>query len=136
MKGAAEPSLIHYKGKKDDWIVFIDDVDQYNEWKAAQQQADEAGDESVPDEDKDTTKNEKWDVPLFVTGKDEVFVTHKHGPQGTKDSASKTDVAAEFDSEDKTLAIKQILLKGNLVESKFPERQGPKNDSNGPMGAH
>jgi len=128
MKGAAEPTLIHYHGDHDDWIIFIDDVEQYNVWKQAQQQLDADADEEADDS--------SFDVPLFVTSKDEVFVTHKHGPQGPKNAASKIEVSIEFGTDDKRLAIKQILLKGNLVESKFPERQGPKNDSNGPMGAH
>jgi len=130
MKGAAEPTIVHFRGEKDDWVVFIDEPDQYKEWKQAQQ--DDAKDEQQADDAKDA----KFDVPLFVEGKDAIFVTNSHGPQGTKNTASKSMIASEFGTEDKSLAIKHILLKGTLVEIKMSERQGSKNDSMGAMSAH
>jgi len=127
MKGGAERPCVQWRGKNGDWVLFIDDVDQYKEWKAAQQQADAA------DDDADDAKDASFVVPSFVIGKDEIFVTDKHSPQGT---ASIVKIAAEFETENKKQAIRRILLEGTVVEAKFPERQGPKNDSMGSMAAH
>jgi hypothetical protein len=130
MKGSAELTFVHFRGNTDDWILFIDDVEQYNEWK----QTEQAG-ASKDDADAET-EDAGFVVPLFVTGKDEIFITHKHGAQGKKDVASKVEIAAEFGTENRNVAIKQILLQGNLMESKLQERQGSKNDSIGAMSAH
>jgi len=131
MKGAAESTIVHFRGKTDDWVVFINEPEQYKEWKQAQQA--NAADEQQAD---DKAKDEKFDVPLFVDGKNQVFVTNKHGRQGTKNAASDMEVENEFGTRDKDLAIKHILLKGTLVEIQMPERQGSKNDSKGAMSAH
>jgi hypothetical protein len=31
-RGEATQSKIHYKGKQDDFLVFVDDVDTYKKW--------------------------------------------------------------------------------------------------------
>lgn len=33
-RGEATKSKIHYKGKTDDFLVFVDDVDTYKKWQS------------------------------------------------------------------------------------------------------
>jgi hypothetical protein len=53
-RGEAQQTKVHYKGKEDDFIVFIDDAKQLKEWKS---------DKSIP-------------LAQFV-GSFKVFVSHK-----------------------------------------------------------
>jgi len=152
MKGAAESTFIHFRGKHDDWILFIDDANQYKEWKAQQhdalkqeqleQQEQEEQEEQQEQQEQQVhsvgadaavalAEDTSFVIPLFVIGKDAIFITHNRGKQGTKDSASKVEIANEFGTENRNVAIKQILLQGTLDEGKFPERQGSRNDSFG-----
>ncbi|KUI66613.1 hypothetical protein VM1G_01813 [Cytospora mali] len=113
MKGATEQVKVHYKGSEDDFIIFIDDLDTYKSWKS---------DKSIP-------------LAHFVSAF-KIFVTHQQGAQGAHDSASKGQLESEFGTSKDDEVIKAILEKGNVQESSMPERQGPKNDSQGPMVAH
>lgn len=36
MKGGASQNKIHYQGKSEDFLVFVDDVEVYNTWKKGQ----------------------------------------------------------------------------------------------------
>ncbi|KAI1333383.1 shwachman-Bodian-diamond syndrome protein [Xylariaceae sp. FL0255] len=105
-KGEATSIKVHYKGSDEDFIIFVDDLETFKKWQS---------DKSVPM------------VQFVSTFK--VFVTHKHGKQGQLDDASKATLSAEFGTENEDEVIKQILEKGNVQESQFPERGGPKNDS-------
>ncbi|TLS25492.1 hypothetical protein PpBr36_07734 [Pyricularia pennisetigena] len=112
-KGEAVTTKIHYKGNQDDFVVFVDDVDEFKKWK---------GDKSVP-------------MASFISSF-KIFVTHAHGATGILDAASQSMLDNEFGTHVDEEVIKQILEKGDIKESKFTERQGPKNDANGPMAAH
>ncbi|TGJ80057.1 hypothetical protein E0Z10_g8713 [Xylaria hypoxylon] len=105
-KGEATQTKIHYKGKDDDFIIFVDDNETYKKW---------LNDKSIP-------------LAHFVSTF-KVFVTHKQGTQGQLSDAAKLTLAAEFDTENEDEVIKQILLKGNVQESQFPGRDGSKNDA-------
>ncbi|TLD24927.1 hypothetical protein PspLS_05435 [Pyricularia sp. CBS 133598] len=112
-KGEAVTTKIHFKGKQDDFVIFVDDVNEFKKWQ---------GDKSVP-------------MANFISSF-KIFVTQAHGATGRLDAASQQMLDTEFGTHVDEDVIKQILEKGDLKESKFPERQGPKNDSMGPMSAH
>lgn len=87
---------------------------------------------------------------------------HRQGAQGTYDEASNAEKENEFGTKVDDEVIEKILVSGTLQESavssdrldrpqptsilfltklfffvqQFPERQGPKNDSQGPLVAH
>ncbi|KAI1368695.1 shwachman-Bodian-diamond syndrome protein [Xylaria arbuscula] len=105
-KGEATQTKIHFKGKDDDFIVFVDDRETYQKW---------LNDKSVP-------------MAHFVSTF-KVFATGKQGTQGQLSDASNQTLAAEFDTEDQDEVIKKILEKGNVQESQFPGRSGHKNDA-------
>ncbi|KAK7744162.1 hypothetical protein SLS53_003683 [Cytospora paraplurivora] len=113
MKGASEQVKVHYKGSEDDFVIFIDDVATYKSWKS---------DKSIP-------------LAHFISAF-KVFVTHKQGAQGAHDTASKGQLENEFGTSKEDDVITAILEKGTAQESAVPERQGPKNDSNGPLLSH
>ncbi|KAI1208897.1 shwachman-Bodian-diamond syndrome protein [Annulohypoxylon truncatum] len=105
-KGEASQIKVHYKGKDEDFIIFIDDLETYKKWKS---------DKSIP-------------MAHFISTF-QVFVTHKQGTQGQMDGASKATLDNEFGVSNEDEVIKKILDSGSLQESEFPERQGPKNDA-------
>ncbi|KAJ9157956.1 hypothetical protein NKR23_g513 [Pleurostoma richardsiae] len=107
-RGGAEQIKLHFKGKSDDFLVFLDDVETYKKW---------LNDKSIP-------------LTQFVSSF-EVFVTHKQGAQGTFDQASKASLDNEFGTHNDDEVIKKILETGSLQESHLVERQGNRNDSNG-----
>ncbi|KAJ3518951.1 hypothetical protein NM208_g14320 [Fusarium decemcellulare] len=63
-------------------------------------------------------------------------IDDRQGAQGTYDTASKASLENEFGTSVDDDIIKQILEKGDAQTTEMPERQGPKNDSKGPMAAH
>ncbi|KAL7942403.1 ribosome maturation protein [Trichoderma barbatum] len=105
-RGESTQSKVHYKGKQEDFIVFVDDVDTYRKWQ---------NDKSVP-------------LTQFISTF-QVFLTHRQGAQGTYDTASKTAMAAEFDSDNSDDAIQRILQGGSLQTMEMPGRQGVTNES-------
>ncbi|GJC91934.1 Shwachman-Bodian-diamond syndrome protein [Colletotrichum higginsianum] len=126
VRGEAHQTKVHYKGQEDDFIVFVEDVELFKKWKT---------DKSVP-------------LAHFISSY-KIFVTHKQGNQGTFDAASKSTLENEFGTSVDDKVIIQILEKGEAqnaehvvamttddVSHQFPERQGNKNDSQGPMVAH
>jgi len=113
-KGGASTSKVHFKGENEDYIVFIDDQDSLKKYKE--------GDKSVPLAD--------------VVQSFKIFVTHKHGAQGTYDGASNATLDNEFGTHEPEEVIKKILEKGTLQESEFQERSGSKNDSKGTLIGH
>jgi len=105
-RGESTQSKIHYKGKQEDFIVFVDDVDTYKKWQS---------DKSIP-------------LAHFISTFN-VFLTHRQGAQGPFDTASKMELAAEFDSDDSDDAIKTILSRGSMQSVEMPGRQGVTNES-------
>ncbi|KAK3694651.1 ribosome maturation protein [Podospora appendiculata] len=110
-RGGTIQTKVHFKGTDDDFLVFLDSVEDYKKW---------LGDKSIP--------------LAQVVSSFKIFVTHKHGAQGTYDAASKAALENEFGTSVDDKVIEQILEKGTLQESQAAERQGSKNDSNGAMG--
>ncbi|PHH67271.1 hypothetical protein CDD81_3040 [Ophiocordyceps australis] len=112
-RGEATQSKIHYKGKTDDFLVFVDDEATYKKWLS---------DRSVP-------------LAHFISSF-KIFLTHKQGAQGTFDTAPKSTLASEFETEDEDEVIKIILQKGSMQTMEMPGRQGVTNDSMSSMKAH
>ncbi|CAG8950343.1 hypothetical protein HYALB_00002129 [Hymenoscyphus albidus] len=112
-RGEAQQTKIHYKGKEDDFIIFVDDAKAAKDWLS---------DSSIP--------------LAQVVSSFQVFITHKHGAQGTLDTASKSTLENEFGTSVEDEVIKKILKQGTLQETQDAERQGPKNDSMGARAAH
>ncbi|KAI0013471.1 shwachman-Bodian-diamond syndrome protein [Xylariaceae sp. FL0662B] len=105
-RGETVQVKVHYKGKDEDFIIFVDDLATYKKWQS---------DKSTP-------------MAHFVSTF-KVFVTHRQGNQGQYDGASKATLENEFGTHVDDEVIKKILEEGSVLESQFPERQGPKNDS-------
>ncbi|KAH8652819.1 ribosome maturation protein [Ilyonectria robusta] len=112
-RGEGSQSKVHHKGKLDDYIVFVDDVETYKKWQ---------NDKSIP-------------LPHFISPFT-VFLTHKQGAQGPYDAAPKGTLASEFGTEDSDESIKQILMEGTIQTVEMPGRQGSTNDSMSSMKAH
>ncbi|CAN8098864.1 unnamed protein product [Discula destructiva] len=121
MKGATEQTKVHYKGEntQEDFVIFVDDVSEYEKYVAGLKNKEVA----------------KPGLTAFISSF-QIFITHKQGPQGTLDTASKQELENEFGSSKDTDVIEKILEKGDKIHSKMPERQGTKNDSQGGMAAH
>ncbi|KAL1611974.1 hypothetical protein SLS60_000197 [Paraconiothyrium brasiliense] len=112
-RGNEQQTKVHYKGKEEDFIVFVESADAVKEWK------------------KDSS------IPLAqVVGGWKVFITHKHGNQGILDSASNSQLENEFGTHKEEDVVKQIIEKGDLQETDAKERQGDTNITKGPSIAH
>ncbi|KAL2845662.1 ribosome maturation protein [Aspergillus pseudoustus] len=108
---ANDPSnKIFYKGKSDDFIVFVEDAATLNNWR---------NDSSVPLSD--------------VINGWKIFVTHKHGSQGVLDGASKASLENEFGTANDEECVKKILEGGELQGYTQRERGGDTNIRNGPQ---
>ncbi|TVY30396.1 SDO1-like protein [Lachnellula hyalina] len=112
-RGEANQTKIHYKGADEDFIIFVDDAKAAKDWKS---------DKSIP--------------LAQVVSSFKVFVTHKHGAQGTMDGASHATLENEFGTHVDEEVIKQILEKGTLQETEAAGRTGSTNDSMGTRAAH
>ncbi|KAI9794525.1 MAG: hypothetical protein M1835_006532 [Candelina submexicana] len=112
-RGNAAQSKVHYKGKEEDFIVMVDDIQAVQDWRK---------DKSIP-------------LAQVVSGW-KVFVTHKHGAQGVLDAASNQTLENEFGTHKDEEVVKVILEKGELQETQTHERTGSTNDSIGPRTAH
>ncbi|KKY28007.1 putative rna binding [Phaeomoniella chlamydospora] len=108
MRGNAGQTKVHYVGKDEDFIVFVDDPQAVKDWK---------NDKSTP-------------LAQVVSGW-KVFVTHKHGAQGVLDTASKATLENEFGTSVDDEVVAKILEGGSVQTTENAERQGPKNDSMG-----
>ncbi|CEO59784.1 RNA binding protein [Penicillium brasilianum] len=102
---------IFYKGRSEDFIVFVDDLDTLQKWKS---------DRSVPLTD--------------VLNGWKIFVTHGHGAQGVLDSASNNALENEFGTSKEDDCLVKILEGGEYQTSTTREREGNKNVSMGSMG--
>ncbi|KAK0509054.1 hypothetical protein JMJ35_008425 [Cladonia borealis] len=112
-RGNASQSKVHYQGKEDDFVIYIDDVQSVQKWK---------DDRSIP-------------LAQVVSGF-KIFITHKHGAQNAYDGASKQTLENEFGTSNEDECMIKILEKGDIQETETSERQGPKNDSMGSRAAH
>ncbi|KAF2627570.1 shwachman-Bodian-diamond syndrome protein [Macroventuria anomochaeta] len=112
-RGDAIQTKVHYKGKAEDFIVFVDSSEAVQNWKQ---------DSSIP-------------LAQVVSGF-KILVTDNHGTQGILNTASKGTLENEFGTSNEDEVIKQILQKGDVQSSQNSERQGDTNDSKGPMAAH
>ncbi|ORY15710.1 shwachman-Bodian-diamond syndrome protein [Clohesyomyces aquaticus] len=112
-RGNTEQVKCHYKGKEDDFIVFVDSAQAVRDWKQ---------DSSIP-------------LVQVVSGW-KVFVTQKHGNQGIYDEASNGALDSEFGTHKEDDVVKLILEKGVVQESENKERSGDRNITQGPSVAH
>ncbi|OJJ49105.1 hypothetical protein ASPZODRAFT_129505 [Penicilliopsis zonata CBS 506.65] len=102
-------SKIFYKGRSDDFVVFVDDLTTLNNWRK---------DKSVPLTD--------------VVNGWKIFVTHKHGAQGVLDGASNASLENEFGTANEDDCMVKILEGGEYQNSPSRESQGDRNISKGP----
>ncbi|TVY45115.1 SDO1-like protein [Lachnellula occidentalis] len=112
-RGEANQTKIHYKGTDEDFIIFVDDAKAARDWK---------NDKSIP--------------LAQVVSSFNIFVTHKHGAQGTMDAASHATLDNEFGTHVDEEVIKQIIEKGTLQESEAAGRSSSTNDSMGARAGH
>ncbi|KAJ9164911.1 hypothetical protein NKR19_g924 [Coniochaeta hoffmannii] len=111
-RGGAETHKVHYKGKTDDFLVFVDDQAAHKKYL------------SEPEGQKTTPLSQ-------VVSSFQIFTTNKHGAQGEYNTPSDGALENEFGTKVVEDAIKIILAKGEIQENEFPERQGRRNDSQG-----
>ncbi|KAL0264340.1 hypothetical protein SLS55_000288 [Diplodia seriata] len=112
-RGEATQTKVHYKGKEDDFIIFVESEKAVKDWKA---------DSSVP-------------LAQVVNGW-KIFVTHKHGNQGILDTASNAMLENEFGTHKEEDVVKQILEKGDTQSVEEKGRVGDTNQSKGANVAH
>ncbi|CAF9913026.1 MAG: hypothetical protein HETSPECPRED_001297 [Heterodermia speciosa] len=112
-RGNAHQSKVHYQGKEEDYVIFVEDVKAVQDWK---------NDRSIP-------------LAQVVSGF-KIFVTHKHGAQNAYDSPSKATLENEFGTNNEDECMIKILEGGTIQETESGQRQGPKNDNMGPRIAH
>ncbi|KAH8603059.1 shwachman-Bodian-diamond syndrome protein [Bisporella sp. PMI_857] len=111
VKGATKEIKVHYKGKDDDFLIYIEDAEKATAWKT---------DKTIPLVD--------------VVNSFKVFTTGRHGAQGALNTASNATLENEFGTSKDDEVIKKILEAGDIQETKGPERQGNTNDSKGSRG--
>ncbi|KAJ5971659.1 uncharacterized protein N7479_001577 [Penicillium vulpinum] len=107
-RGNETASKIFYKGRSDDFIVFVDDLETLQKWKT---------DRSIP-------------LTEVLNGW-KIFLTHSHGAQGVLDTASQSSLQNEFGTTNEDDCMVKILEGGEYQASTAREREGGKNDSNG-----
>ncbi|KAJ5476797.1 hypothetical protein N7475_002526 [Penicillium sp. IBT 31633x] len=110
-RGNETASKIFYKGRSDDFIVFVDDLDILQKWK-----------------------NDRSIALANVLNGWKIFLTHSHGAQGVLDTASQSSLQNEFGTTDEDACITKILEAGEYQASSAREREGNKNESKGSMG--
>jgi ribosome maturation protein Sdo1 len=112
-RGEAPQTRIHFKGKVEDFVIFVDNAKAAQDWKT---------DKSIP--------------LAQVVSAFKIFVTHGHGAQGTLDGASQATLDNEFGTHEEEEVIKLIIEKGGVQETEGAERTGSKNDSMGSRATH
>ncbi|TKA64576.1 hypothetical protein B0A49_09445 [Cryomyces minteri] len=110
MRGNASQTKVHWKGKNDDFVVFVDSAKAVQDWKK---------DKSIP-------------LAQVVSGW-KVFVTHKQGAQGVMDAASNGALEDEFGTHREEDVVQQIVEKGDMQETEEHGRNGDRNITKGPM---
>jgi ribosome maturation protein Sdo1 len=88
-RGNVEVTKVFFKGKTDDFIVFVESAEDLKKWK---------GDQSIP--------------LAQVVNSFKIMLTHKHGAQGQLDGASKASLENEFGTSNEDEVIKKILMDG------------------------
>ncbi|SPN96897.1 related to RNA binding protein [Cephalotrichum gorgonifer] len=104
-RGDVVKTKVQFKGKHEEFIVFVDDVDTYNKWKT---------DRSIP--------------LAHVVSSFNVFVTGQ-GAQGLLGTPSDGTLDTEFGTTDDDKVIVKILEQGETQDMSLGERQGVTNDS-------
>lgn len=108
MPRANDPSSkLFYKGRSDDFIVFVDDLDTLNKWRR---------DRTIP-------------LANVVNGW-KIFTTHRHGAQGVLDGASRASLENEFGTYNEDVCMEKILERGEYQLSAQREHQAERNVAN------
>ncbi|KAF2139957.1 uncharacterized protein K452DRAFT_274549 [Aplosporella prunicola CBS 121167] len=108
-RGNAAQVKVHFKGKEDDFVIFVDSIQAVKDWK---------NDKSVP-------------LAQVVSGW-KVFCTHKQGTQGILDGASNSALENEFGTHNEEEVVKKILEQGDVQSTEESGRQGDRNITSGP----
>ncbi|KAJ5190238.1 uncharacterized protein N7498_009223 [Penicillium cinerascens] len=103
-------SKIFYKGKSEDFVVFVDDLEILKKWR-----------------------NDRSIALADVLNGWKIFVTHSHGAQGVLDTASNAALENEFGTKNEDECMIKILEGGEFQTNTAREREGSKNDSKGSM---
>jgi len=112
-RGNGDATKVVFKGNTDDFIVFVESVEDLTKWK---------GDQSTP--------------LAQVVNSFKILLTHKHGAQGQMDTASKASLENEFGTSNEDEVIKKILLGGQAQTSGTSERSGDRNETMGARQGH
>jgi len=147
-RGEANQTKVHFKGKEDDFIVFVDDVAELNKWKSDKSTplANFVGSFKIFVSHKYATPHSSlslitppWGLmPLAIQDKikaielwcllgHRLMCSNRHGAQGELDGASKSTLENEFGTSKEDDVIVQILEKGTAQESqvRLPILQPP-----------
>ncbi|KAJ5623534.1 hypothetical protein N7490_012139 [Penicillium lividum] len=100
---------VFYKGKSEDFIVYVDDLEILQKWK---------NDRSIPLSD--------------VLNGWKILVSHSHGAQGILDTASKAALENEFGTKNEDEVMIKILEGGEYQPDTASGRGGSTNDSKNP----
>ncbi|KIW08934.1 uncharacterized protein PV09_00850 [Verruconis gallopava] len=109
MRADGQITKVHYKGADEDFVVILESAEALKRWKQ---------DKTVPLVD--------------VVNSFDIFVTDKHGNQGVLSRASKQQLENEFGTKNADDAVVAVLEKGTVQETRSHERQGGRNEMNGP----
>ncbi|MCJ1343708.1 hypothetical protein MMC31_001904 [Peltigera leucophlebia] len=97
-RGNVSQVKVHYHGKEDDFVIFVDDVESVEKWKK---------DRSIP-------------LAQVVSGF-KIFVTHKHGAQNAHDTPSKQTLENEFGTQNEDEVLVKILEGGIVQETEMEQ---------------
>ncbi|KAF2273397.1 shwachman-Bodian-diamond syndrome protein [Westerdykella ornata] len=112
-RGNAHQVKVHYRGKSDDYLIFVENAQIVKDWLK---------DRSIP-------------LAQVVNGF-KIFVTHKQGNQGNFDGASDAQLNSEFGTHKAEEVIAQILEKGTIIETENPGRVASRNLTQGSLVSH
>ncbi|KAL0633611.1 hypothetical protein Q9L58_007501 [Maublancomyces gigas] len=112
-RGNIQQCKVIFKGKNDDFIVFVESLEDVEKWKK---------DSSIP-------------LAQVLNGW-KIFYSDKHGAQGILNEASKSHLENEFGTSAEEKIIEKILRSGSPQVSTASERQGVTNISGGPTVSH
>jgi hypothetical protein len=99
-RGETEQIKVHYQGEDDDFIVMAETASAVQKWRA---------DKTVP--------------LIDVVSSFDIFVTNRHGNQGTLSRPSKAMMENEFGTSNDDDVIKKILEDGTVLEQKVSSPQ-------------
>jgi ribosome maturation protein Sdo1 len=108
-RGEGNQHKVHLKQNEEDYIIFVESPEAFEEWKAS-----------------DNTMALAQVVNSF-----KIFTSHKQGPQGNLETPSNTMLENDFGTTDEDEIIKAILKSGKIETTTGAARQGSKNDSIG-----